>query len=592
MMGKRRRRLQVIVLVRVLASAFLAAISAAVASARPPGDTTKTGRLYDRVHVVSIGVQFFASPYIPPVDFADADALEVADLLETRYGYGASKLVGPMATRDGILAELDRVANEAGPNDAIIVFYAGHGATVTPEANEKRYQRQGYIIPFDAEIEDFANPSIDEFDREAISMNEFADRVMDCDAKHVLLLMDCCYSGVLASVSDRSVGKGERSLVRQLLREPTRQVITAGTATQQSFSSMEYGHGVFTYALLEQLREGELLPVTDLFAPLYRRVIDISAEHNRELRPRRHAITPSDGDWVFIYREHPEYDTLLVDSETNATPARTGDERSLPAATSEEEYREVRRQSTREASSKDLSADPEWVARRQEYEERAANGDPYALALMQHFYAIGVGVEKDEETSFHYAADAYDTQTSIGHEAVADCYEDGIGVRRDEAVANELRDQALILFASTFATIAEDRELNPDDALAAGFTLATMLAQREPTIRDRIGSIMKERDRFEKALDSDNANSINRALKKWERAISDLESEASQALDDREVGGTQRGSNEAIQAACRQLRADVVKIREAESMGLRQSMRRALAAADESLEAFRDLLDS
>jgi uncharacterized caspase-like protein len=68
--------------------------------------------------------------------------------------------------------------------DRVLVFFAGHGATRKLASGREL----GYIIPVDADLTDFEGS--------AISMTNFQDISEAIPAKHVLFVMDSCYSGL------------------------------------------------------------------------------------------------------------------------------------------------------------------------------------------------------------------------------------------------------------------------------------------------------------------------------------------------------------------------------------------------------------
>src|SRR4051812_616964 len=57
----------------------------------------------------------------------DADAQGMATLLQGR-GFAVDLRTGSQATRSGILAGCDDLIARVGPDDAAVVYYAGHGA--------------------------------------------------------------------------------------------------------------------------------------------------------------------------------------------------------------------------------------------------------------------------------------------------------------------------------------------------------------------------------------------------------------------------------------------------------------------------------
>ncbi len=117
--------------------------------------------------------------------------------------------------RDGILRIVDATAQldtdlsadslrkafpvwlaEAGPDDRVVVFWSGHGAT---SPNDKKHY---LITPDSGEISGLSTAN-------AVATTEFTAWVTGCHAKSVLLIFDCCYAGEggfeLAAELDRAL---------------------------------------------------------------------------------------------------------------------------------------------------------------------------------------------------------------------------------------------------------------------------------------------------------------------------------------------------------------------------------------------------
>lgn len=161
----------------------------------------------------------------------------------SRYGFAPDNVVTLLnseATRDRIMAVLaDRLGNldEVKHDDRVLVFFAGHGATRALASGRD----MGYIVPVDADPD---RPS------QLISMaslQEIADAV---PAKHVLFVMDSCYSGLGLTRGARRSGK---NYLAEVARRNARQMFTAGGADEEVADSGPNGHSIFTWTLLQAL---------------------------------------------------------------------------------------------------------------------------------------------------------------------------------------------------------------------------------------------------------------------------------------------------------------------------------------------------
>jgi len=179
------------------------------------------------------------------LQYAAHDALGVKDLLVQKYNFKPDHiftLLNGEATRQGILSLLgDKLAdpNTVQHEDRVFVFYAGHGATRKLASGREL----GYIIPVDADLTNFEGS--------AISMTNFQDISEAIPAKHLLFVMDSCYSGLALT---RGGGMApSQNYLNEISRREARQMFTAGGADQQVADNGPNGHSVFTWTLLQGL---------------------------------------------------------------------------------------------------------------------------------------------------------------------------------------------------------------------------------------------------------------------------------------------------------------------------------------------------
>jgi hypothetical protein len=138
------------------------------------------------------------------------DAELIGDLLTGR-GFAVDTLLGPRATRAGILAAWDAIIAGAQPDDAVAIYYAGHGALVL--STERQAQRFDLPAAFRAICPtDYGDSSDDDF--RGISSFELSIKLAALTAKtrNVTVILDCCYSGHLC--------RGGRSSVRRARGQP------------------------------------------------------------------------------------------------------------------------------------------------------------------------------------------------------------------------------------------------------------------------------------------------------------------------------------------------------------------------------------
>ncbi|MGO9337720.1 MAG: polysaccharide deacetylase family protein [Terracidiphilus sp.] len=180
------------------------------------------------------------------LQYAAHDAQGVKDALIQKYNFKPDHvftLLNGQATRQAILSLLgDKLADPTmvQHEDRVFVFFAGHGATRRLASGRDL----GYIIPVDADLTDFEGT--------AISMTNFQDISEAIPAKHVLFVMDSCYSGLALTRGGGDLPSTQNYL-NEISRREARQMFTAGEADQQVADNGPNGHSVFTWTLLQGL---------------------------------------------------------------------------------------------------------------------------------------------------------------------------------------------------------------------------------------------------------------------------------------------------------------------------------------------------
>jgi len=169
----------------------------------------------------------------------------------TRIGFNHFlELYDKDATRQNILKLLgEELPQSVSKEDLVLIYFAGHGQTETLPDGKKT----GYIVPVDAAFESVFSS--------AISMRQLRDLANRLLAKHVLYVMDSCYSG-LGFVRGGSISTNTPSYISKITKLRAVQMITAGMEGEQVFE--KDGYGLFTSFFIRAL-EGEADLNTDGF---------------------------------------------------------------------------------------------------------------------------------------------------------------------------------------------------------------------------------------------------------------------------------------------------------------------------------------
>ncbi|MFT5042700.1 MAG: putative caspase-like protein [Hyphomicrobiaceae bacterium] len=201
-----------------------------------------TGNYYEKSWAVLIGINDYESNAVSDLQYARSDVDAMRKSL-VPLGFPEEQiftLTGAEATREAISRLLnERLRTVTGPEDRVLVFFAGHGLTQDlPRGGE-----EGYLLPVDGDPNALAATAFSMGDIRAISRR--------LPAKHILYIVDACYSGMSLQRSARTLGPVSRRYLDLVTSDPVVQILTAGSKEQPVVE--ENGHGVFTSVLLSAL---------------------------------------------------------------------------------------------------------------------------------------------------------------------------------------------------------------------------------------------------------------------------------------------------------------------------------------------------
>jgi uncharacterized caspase-like protein len=108
-----------------------------------------------------------------------------------------------------------------------------------------------------------------------------------------LVLADACYSGFFGRRGELM----DRADIRQLVMQPSRIAITAGTEGQAAFEDGKLGHGLFTAALLESLMTRRALTASELFVVVR---MAVAKSSGNQMLPQMREMAVGNGEFVFI----------------------------------------------------------------------------------------------------------------------------------------------------------------------------------------------------------------------------------------------------------------------------------------------------
>ena len=173
-------------------------------------------------------------------------------------------LTDQQATKANILAALHRLAGSeeplpagapadlsklkaAEPEDAVVIYFAGHGLA---------YQERFYMLPHDL---GYLRPRrlLNQAGFESIMAHSISDRELEAafekiNAAQILFVIDACNSGQALEAEEKRRGPMNSKGLAQLAYEKGMYILAAAQSFQAALEADELGHGLLTYALIEE----------------------------------------------------------------------------------------------------------------------------------------------------------------------------------------------------------------------------------------------------------------------------------------------------------------------------------------------------
>jgi tetratricopeptide (TPR) repeat protein len=245
--------------------------------------------LYRKSFAVVIGVNNYEK--WSSLEFAVADARAIEQALSAIGFDEVTLITDKAATQRRILSELFyELPRKVTREDRVMFYFAGHGQTEDLPGGGKR----GYIIPVDGETSDYP--------KTAISMAQIRSLSNRIVAKHILYVMDSCYSGLGLS---RSFGLSPKlgGYLQKVAAMRVVQIITAGGMGEQV--QEREGHGLFTSYFLKALEgaadidKDSVVTGTEIGAYLRPAVSNASGQVQTPLYGR----LEGEGEFIFVVKK-------------------------------------------------------------------------------------------------------------------------------------------------------------------------------------------------------------------------------------------------------------------------------------------------
>lgn len=242
--------------------------------------------LYSNSWALVIGINAYHNTN--PLSYACNDADAVASVLINELGFPSKNvtvLKDNQATKDEIMEHYLGYRDAADNiDDRIVVFFAGHGTTMDSSRGPV-----GYLVPVDGDP------------RNLNTLIRWDDLTRNADlipAKHILFIMDACYSGL---AFNRAVPSGTHRFVSDMLQRSSRQVISAGKSDEVVADGGGLGgnNSIFTGYLIEGMKgrasdAAGVLSGTALMYYVYQQV----SQDNRSNQTPEYGHIDGEGDFI------------------------------------------------------------------------------------------------------------------------------------------------------------------------------------------------------------------------------------------------------------------------------------------------------
>jgi serine/threonine protein kinase len=202
---------------------------------------------------VLIGIgQYLLEEQVWPLRYAARDAEAMAGVLSDPEvcGFPAAKvklLTDRSASRDAVAHNLSKwLPEQARGAEIAVIYFAGHGMI-----HRIGQRDEGYLLLHDADPDDIVT--------RGLLMNDLARWIEAIDAGTVIICLDCCHAAkvIPRGVSSADPLRRDMRIRPALLQELTgrgRYLIASCDDGQVSLEADMWGHGLFTYHLLDGIR--------------------------------------------------------------------------------------------------------------------------------------------------------------------------------------------------------------------------------------------------------------------------------------------------------------------------------------------------
>lgn len=227
------------------------------------------------------------------LSFAEKDATDFKALLRSGpmgRNWEIVDLIGPTATYEAVNLRLKILHSELKENDLLLFFFSGHGFADPKDRNS------AYLF--------FQDSLLKNLPQTAMSLGTLREWAIGLRAKHVVLFLDACRSGLLGTSKGISSLTYDALDAAEFVQSPGKVAITSSIGGDLSFESKKDQNGYFTALLISALTEriarpksGRYLTIRDVFKALAKELPLVTESEPQEQIP---LLIPLSGDMAYF----------------------------------------------------------------------------------------------------------------------------------------------------------------------------------------------------------------------------------------------------------------------------------------------------
>src|SRR6267142_2614895 len=181
--------------------------------------------------------------HVEVIPLLNENATKANFLSALRRLTGASTAADPPTLKAGPLDQIKR----AEPEDAVIIYFAGHGT-----AQGQRFYLLPHDLGYTGDRGALDESGLKTILSHGISDLELEDAVEGLAAGSLLMVIDACNSGQALEAEEKRRGPMNSKGLAQLAYEKGMYILTAAQSFQAAHEAAQLGHGLLTYALVEE----------------------------------------------------------------------------------------------------------------------------------------------------------------------------------------------------------------------------------------------------------------------------------------------------------------------------------------------------